>query len=308
MISPPSRIQTVVMFRSHCQVYLLPDGLVKKRLWSKKYPICIELPKKGMSVEKKDPEQVRMTDLDAKEWGFDVVKKEECDDQVLYLFARTGREKEEWFWKFELASKYQKVKGYRPIPTLHKNVFLTGNELMEAGGGQYLYRAEPDDLMARKGTVDFYKFVSKVLPKDKDAREAHQPPPAPSSQPGPVKAGGSVTYASPARKQVPKGESGAGGGGMGESPAAWINAFVGRMFWDFLREDYWADIVKGKLQKKLSKLKVKSYCMFSLCCGREEGRVVCTSNSVTRVIHSLQVFSDSSPSHFRVTVLFQKGK
>ncbi|XP_072049026.1 testis-expressed protein 2-like isoform X2 [Amphiura filiformis] len=226
------------------KVYLLPEGLVKKRLWSKKYPICIELPKKGVSVEKKDPEQVRMADLDAQEWGFDVVKKEECDDQVLYLFARTGREKEEWFWKFELASKFQKVKGYRPIPTLYKKVFLTGNELTEIGGNQYLYRAEPDDPNARKGTVDFYKFVSKVIPKEKDTREA---PPQVTN----VKTG-SVTYASPARKQTADLNSAC----VAESPVSWINAFVGRLFWDFLREEYWADVVKGKLQKKLSKLKI----------------------------------------------------
>ena len=209
-----------------------------------------------MSVEKKDPEQVRMADLDAQEWGFDVVKKEECDDQVLYLFARTGREKEEWFWKLELASKFQKVKGCRPIPTLHRGVFLTGNELTEIGGNQYLHRADPDDLMARKGTFDFYKFISKVIPKEKDSRE---PPPQAAN----VKTG-SVTYASPARRQAPKGDL--GGACVNESPVSWINAFVGRVFWDFLREAYWADVVKGKLQKKLSKLKVSwiSFITFDL--------------------------------------------
>jgi len=31
-------------------IELLPKGLVKKRLWSKKYPICIELPVSYISV------------------------------------------------------------------------------------------------------------------------------------------------------------------------------------------------------------------------------------------------------------------
>lgn len=38
---------------------------------------------------------------------------------------------------------------------------------------------------------------------------------------------------------------------------AWINALVGRIFWDFLREQYWAEQVSNKIQKKLSKIKVR---------------------------------------------------
>lgn len=41
---------------------------------------------------------------------------------------------------------------------------------------------------------------------------------------------------------------------------AWMNALVGRIFWDFLREKYWADQVSNKIQKKLSKIKVRGFC------------------------------------------------
>lgn len=37
----------------------------------------------------------------------------------------------------------------------------------------------------------------------------------------------------------------------------WLNSLVGRIFWDFLREKYWTDQVAQKIQKKLSKIKVK---------------------------------------------------
>lgn len=37
-----------------------------------------------------------------------------------------------------------------------------------------------------------------------------------------------------------------------------MNALVGRIFWDFLREHYWAEQVASKIQKKLSKIKVRS--------------------------------------------------
>lgn len=41
-----------------------------------------------------------------------------------------------------------------------------------------------------------------------------------------------------------------------EAQIAWINAFIGRIFWDFLCEKYWADLVAHKIQKKLGKIRV----------------------------------------------------
>lgn len=39
---------------------------------------------------------------------------------------------------------------------------------------------------------------------------------------------------------------------------AWANALIGRIFWDFLREKHWADVVSRKIQKKLSKIRVSA--------------------------------------------------
>ena len=39
-------------------------------------------------------------------------------------------------------------------------------------------------------------------------------------------------------------------------PEAWLNAFLGRIFWDFLGETYWANVVSKKIQMKLSKIRV----------------------------------------------------
>lgn len=41
-----------------------------------------------------------------------------------------------------------------------------------------------------------------------------------------------------------------------EEPEAWVNAFLGRIFWDFLGEKYWANVVSKKIQMKLSKIRV----------------------------------------------------
>lgn len=49
------------------------------------------------------------------------------------------------------------------------------------------------------------------------------------------------------------------GGRTAEGQTTWVNSLVGRIFWDFLREKYWADQVAEKIQKKLSKIKVRVY-------------------------------------------------
>lgn len=41
-----------------------------------------------------------------------------------------------------------------------------------------------------------------------------------------------------------------------EDDVAWVNAAVGRIFWDFLSEPYWAKMVSKKIQMKLSKIRV----------------------------------------------------
>ncbi|KFO20867.1 Testis-expressed sequence 2 protein [Fukomys damarensis] len=41
-----------------------------------------------------------------------------------------------------------------------------------------------------------------------------------------------------------------------EEQEAWVNALLGRIFWDFLGEKYWSDLVSKKIQIKLSKIKL----------------------------------------------------
>lgn len=37
-----------------------------------------------------------------------------------------------------------------------------------------------------------------------------------------------------------------------------MNAALGRVFWDFLSEPYWAELVSKKIQMKLSKIRVSA--------------------------------------------------
>lgn len=231
------------------EVNLRPEGLVQKRLWSKKYPIFINLPTKGKSRTKRDV-QTAFNDETFTDCGdFEVIKDGECEDQQLILFARTGREKEEWFWRFEVAVKHDKVRGRKPIPTLYKKVSLNNNEYRNEKGELHHVKSDTYNPLAKKGMVDFYKFIAKVLPRNKDLKEV-------SIAPVNVKASG-VTYASPTPKE--KKSSLEAVGVTLDTPLAWANALIGRIFWDFLREEYWAGVVQTKLQKKLDKLRIPKF-------------------------------------------------
>lgn len=81
--------------------------LARKRLWNPKYPICIQLAvgsqpgERGGSTENLDEEQGAEQSPNLKQNS----SKPTRDPQAaLYLFGRTGREKEEWFRHFLFAS------------------------------------------------------------------------------------------------------------------------------------------------------------------------------------------------------------
>lgn len=83
------------------QVTLLPSILAKKRIWNRKYPICITLAAEQQCVEE---DQVSEATGAKNETG-QRMEKEADQITTLYLFGRTGREKEEWYQHFMLASK-----------------------------------------------------------------------------------------------------------------------------------------------------------------------------------------------------------
>lgn len=102
----------------------MPQSLARKRVWNKKYPICIELAKQEDFMSKAEGERSeagdeRTTGLGEKLERTDKAEKAEVctsaeeqrrptaggGDLTIYLFGRTGREKEEWFRRFLQASQ-----------------------------------------------------------------------------------------------------------------------------------------------------------------------------------------------------------
>ncbi|KAJ8345423.1 hypothetical protein SKAU_G00296160 [Synaphobranchus kaupii] len=72
-----------------------------------------------------------------------------------------------------------------------------------------------------------------------------------------------MTPATPANSPVHSAESSPGASKKLPSspreeaePDVWVNALLGRIFWDFLGEKYWATVVSKKIQMKLSKIRL----------------------------------------------------
>jgi hypothetical protein len=83
-------------------------------VWNKKYPICIELAKQDDFMSKAEGDRSETTNERTTTTGEATAVTEEakrsCGPELtLYLFGRTGREKEEWHRRILLASKPPKT-------------------------------------------------------------------------------------------------------------------------------------------------------------------------------------------------------
>ncbi|XP_053132614.1 testis-expressed protein 2-like isoform X2 [Hemicordylus capensis] len=187
---------------SGTKVFLFPPGLARKRMWNKKYPICVLFPdhdellgSKGPSEHDMDPSREKSMKRRQPAPGQEGPLKTPADPQerTLYLFGRTGRDKEEWFQHLVKASQ---AEGYEP------------------------HNAHQCEIRSAS-----------------DSSPPESPGPSTAGSPTPKKFLRDVDVSS-------------------EPYVAWANAVLGRMFWDFLREKYWADQVSNKIQKKLGRIKL----------------------------------------------------
>ena len=263
------------------QVYMLPVGLCPKRLWSKKYPIVISLAEPATLDRRLSqgsvPSPTLATMGSSLDWESVSSKPATSDTngtggekteanvsprrestpslksykkdtpEVMYLFARTCRQKEEWFRRFEAASKGQ------PLPT-QLSELLRPRELP-----QLRTTVSLDTLTKhrRQGSLD--SPVTTPLPTPV---EAPSPPPTLHSPTEQLLR----KYLHHMAVILPEGlgqrtKGGRPGCGPRRTQASqadmcWFNALVGRCLWDFLRENYWADRIKEKIQKKLAKIHV----------------------------------------------------
>ncbi|XP_077110783.1 testis-expressed protein 2 isoform X1 [Ranitomeya variabilis] len=252
-----------------CKVHLVPHSLARKRLWNKKYPICLELGRQEDFMSKVQREK-ETTDEDKEETLAEGGSQQDGGksstgrntmggrDQVLYLFGRTGREKEEWFHRLLLASRMKSdmKKALRSGPLLahsrqgSQSGILTHSRSSSKGStDEVLSQVRTKELptgVRQKVLMDYSVYMARCIPQEE---------PSPGESP--------VTSANSSPTAAKKGVSGQVGAeqeALAErvvlAQQAWVNALLGRMFWDFLGEKYWSDLVSKKIQMKLSKIKL----------------------------------------------------
>ncbi|XP_004275681.1 testis-expressed protein 2 isoform X1 [Orcinus orca] len=250
---------------SDSKIYLVPKSLARKRIWNKKYPICIELGRQDdfMSKAQTDKETSEEKPPAERELGGEDPKKPTHPqegtrsgqrDQILYLFGRTGREKEEWFRRFILASKLKSetrkppgVSGSKPgvLPSHSRHNspsgHLTHSRSSSKGSVEEIMPQPKQKELAgsvrQKMLLDYSVYMARCVPQE---NRSPQRSPAQSAESSPT--------AGKKLPEVPPSEE--------EEQEAWVNALLGRMFWDFLGEKYWSDLVSKKIQMKLSKIKL----------------------------------------------------
>ncbi|XP_030064278.1 testis-expressed protein 2 [Microcaecilia unicolor] len=252
---------------SDSKIYLVPKSLARKRVWNKKYPICIELARQEDFMSKAQADKENVEERPCVEKGDTAVEESKKSnsvqeggkstgqkDQILYLFGRTGREKEEWFRRFLLASKL-KTESKKPMSLSgSKPGFLSTHSRQNSQSGifthsrssskgsieEILPQSKQKDLtgsIRQKMLLDYSVYMAKFV-----RLEERSPTVSPVHS----------TDSSPtATKKLPS-----NGTSEEEEQEAWVNALVGRMFWDFLGEKYWSDLVSKKIQMKLSKIKL----------------------------------------------------
>jgi len=201
-------------------VRLLPHGLVTKRLWSKKYPICI--------VPHTADMRLASDAVDA-----DVDQKR----TVLYLFARTCRDKEEWYRRFAYASRGT------PWPTRLSDVVAESSSIDQGCASPVSvswqkHRREPSaDSTSSSISVESASAVeidySRLLPEHN-----------------------LIDYSKYMSAVMPAGTGPAQSESQSPASMTWLNALIGRLFLDFLREKYWAEKMREKIQNKLCKMHV----------------------------------------------------
>ncbi|KAM8723278.1 testis-expressed protein 2 isoform 2-T4 [Acanthopagrus schlegelii] len=268
------------------KIQLMPQSLARKRVWNKKYPICIELAKQEDFMSKAQGEKPEGGEDKSTGPVEKLERTDKCEkvdasvsaeepkrpasgggDLTIYLFGRTGREKEEWFRRFLLASRAKSEGRVGSLSGICKCAFLPSHSRSsstQSGGGleadsrsssrgsleelsQPRHREASSALacgstggMRQKMLLDYNVYMAKYVNP-----QAQQRSPTATDSPGQSPEGSPKTT-----KKIRRSSEEA------VEPEAWVNAFLGRIFWDFLGEKYWANVVSKKIQMKLSKIRL----------------------------------------------------
>jgi len=229
-------------------VCLKPDGLVNKRIWSKKYPICVRF----SSITKHESNGSGTND--GKSEGDDEALQSTANDvTTLHLFGRTGRQKEEWFYRIQQAinqARRKKAIGDQP-------------QKDDTNSWQVL-EDEPDPVQSclnemteinedsRKIYQDYYVQMARLLPDPTLANATA----ALSSTEEDAKDDDKNSDETGNERKSPEHRGLEANTSEPGLQCSWINVFIGRIGFDFFRQPVWTNHLYGRIQKKLDKIKL----------------------------------------------------
>jgi len=207
------------------KVWLQPSDLSKKRVWSKKYPICVEIPHtKAKPFKSSLPDPLNSAP----------VSTSTPQNTVIYLFGRSNHQKELWFYRFQrcinIAVHNSKKNESVSSCTASDDWGLLAQP-SEQNGSTYiastLINVDAINENPHKAFEDYVVHISRLFPELKVS--------------GKVECG---TNTSAGEFKEPRPE------------VAWLNVVIGRIMFDFFRQPEWAKWLSNKIQKKLDKIKL----------------------------------------------------
>lgn len=156
-------------------MYLLPQNLARKRVWNKKYPICIDLGKQDDFMSKAEGDRSEGGE-GARGRGEERSSCSSGRELTLYLFGRTGREKEEWFQHFLAASRLKAEAKKAPAGSGTKageswrlpSAVCGGATIAAEGSLSLLSWSEAQRSHSRSSSLD-ETLTSQLRPKDAPA-------------------------------------------------------------------------------------------------------------------------------------------
>ncbi|GFQ98473.1 testis-expressed protein 2 [Trichonephila clavata] len=239
-------------------VELFPMGLAKKRLWSKKYPICLRIPNPKQSVLSNFAKDLTDSSVSTKATGRKespvkryIPRINENNEVVLYLFARTDRDKDLWYNRFKKASRIKLLKSHSPSSSPNiaaiDTCSLENKRTISVDLATLQLCSNYDTDSIDNGTDDIDGFTDLSLSKQEKFKLYM------SHLLNPVHHDHSFSSGTKDKKdenRLSKSTS------MSQSSLTWLNVLIGRVFFDFLTEEVWAQLVAEKIQRKLSKIKL----------------------------------------------------
>lgn len=245
----------------------MPSELVRKRYWSKKYPLCLKGVKllnsksslfNESSVVKPSTSVNRSLNLTTElNESLDSSSSSLLDPNTLILFARTDREKEEWFKLLKKASA-KKLLDSNHYNRLNKSKLfkenLNLNKLKSSSTAQIKTLATPNE--------ESNLLVKQASTESNDGNKANN---------GVESAQNTSNNAAASTSAVcTQTENGL----LYDSSITFMNTFLIRIFADFFTHERAISLIQTKIQNKLNKIRVPHFMEELKIIGLDLGSVV----------------------------------